>query len=849
MVKVNCLETTKKNYPDLDKRDIEEMFKKINMRARVAQNAGENVAEVIQKFTKELVQKNEYNNKQKLLREINSAQAKMNMQQMVNNFIAAGATSKNAVMRGLESMIHGSIWKAAGSRDSAATKKMAAQARFMGEFEKDMGNLMPLFLSNEGQIDLANALFERKKGNSVAGDYGKMADVVLKYYTKVNQTLDQLGIPVVERLDRITPNVHMQDKMLGLTWKERGEADRIYSKESGFKGDAHYEYAFQKWNKEILPLLDQDAVFTENGFDKNDPKQVEAFQRKSFDELVNVGKASQEGINFVDKFQKPRIYVWKDGESLVKYNNLYGNESIQDSIKKELINSFRYLEVIKDFGTTPEKTMKEFLKEIDKDPVMIQRTGKAKEKERLITKMRDVTSDPSEFRGMVADITNALTIFEATTKLSNVVSSSVGDIANTARVAREAGMKQWVSMFNVLKNVAVGLSKEDQAILYQTALTAQAAKLGQMSRYLNNPYQPRNWMQKIAHYTMRWNLLEPWDTANRAEASSVVARGLARHREFSWEALPEQVRNIYSLYGLDAVDWDMVRQSLVKIGKNKTEMIAPDSIRNLKEEVLAEGLGRKGIKATPTKIAEYQDTLERKLLGYFRDAQNHAIVSPDNVERRMLAFGVDPQLGWGIPYAALKLSMQFKSFDIANIRRQWGETLLGSGAQNYREAMWGKSNWKGMGGLFVKMMAAAYVSDSLINLSKGLSPNDPRKLDTWEKMIARTTGIFGRLGQFDIANIAGSLGKNLEGPALSDIDKTGRLIYDLYQDYRKGLGYNKSKKAGLSLLRSSLPFSNPLTKWAFDHFWLNALEEQVNPGMRQKRLDKIEQDTGATPIF
>jgi hypothetical protein len=852
MVKVNCLETTKKNYPDLRKDDIEEMFKKINMRARVAQNAGENVAEVVQKFTKELVKENEYKNKQKLLRDIYSAQSKVNMHKMVQNFLDVGTKNDVAVRRALESMIHGSTWKAAGNRDSAATKKMAAQIRFMGEFEKDMGNLMPLFLSNEGQIDLANALFERKKGSIVEGDYGKMADVILKYYMKVNQTLEQLGIPVVERLDRITPNVHLVDKLTGLTGKEKKEAKRLYGEDPRFKGDPDYEYAFQKWNSAILPLIDHDAVFTEHGFDKNDPAQVEAFQRKSFDELTNVGKASQDPINFVEKFQKPRVYIWKDGKSLVDYNNLYGSESIQDSIKKELVNSFRYIEVIKDFGTTPEKTMLEFLKEVDKDPAINQRFNKAEEKQILITKMRDLTSDPAQFRGLTADITNALLVFEVATKLGNVVPSSFGDLANTARVAREAGMGQLESMFNVLKNFTVGLSKEDQEILYQTVLTGQAAKLGQMSRYLNNAYQPRAWMSKLGHYTMRWNMLEWWDNANKAEASSVIARGLARHREFSWEQLPDQVRSTYQSYNIDAIDWDVIRSSAVKIGKKKQEFIAPDSVRSFKDDMVMSALQRKGIKPTPAKIAEYKDLLERKLLTYFRDGQAHSIVSPDAVESRALSLGIDPSLLKGVPYGVLKIATQFKSFDIANIRRQWLSTFRAGGATTNLEAfnpLSGKHNWQGMGALFVKMMFFAYISDTMINLSNGLGPNDPSKLGTWEKMITRALGIFGRLGQFDVANIMGSAGKYLDNPVLSDLDKTGKLIYNLYQEHRKGMGYKKSKKAGLNLLRGSIPFPNPLTKWAFNHFWLSELEEQANPGMRQKRLNKIQKDTGATQLF
>ena len=63
MVKINCVETAKKNFINLNKEDIEEMFKKINNAAKVAQFKGDNVAAAVQKSTNDLIARNEVNNK------------------------------------------------------------------------------------------------------------------------------------------------------------------------------------------------------------------------------------------------------------------------------------------------------------------------------------------------------------------------------------------------------------------------------------------------------------------------------------------------------------------------------------------------------------------------------------------------------------------------------------------------------------------------------------------------------------------------------------------------------------------------------------------------------------------
>ncbi len=858
MPKINCVESANKAYGDkLGKDDIEEFFKKVNKRARVAQNAGENVAQVIHDYSNELMKQYEYNNKQKLLRGIKNSQNILDTIDVVNEFVKRGHAPDKAVVRAITARLAGSTWKAARNRDNTWTKRLGAESTFYRELVRDLGDLMPMFNSKEGQADLAQAMYDRKAGKPVEGEYGRMADTIIKHQDNLYDNLEKQGVAIVKREDRIAPNIHDAERILELSKEERKEAMERFGGGTGQTGkvahwgDPMYEYAFQRWNEAILQEIDHDKVFTDNGFDKNDPKDVEAFQRKAFDELVNRGKASQENVNFANKFQQGRVYSWKDGASLVRYNDRFGNGSIQDAMLNELAGGFAKLEVIKDWGTTPEALIRDVLKEVDKDPALNQRLNKDKEKAELINLVRDVSQRPEDFTGSVADFTNAVLAWETVSKLGNVIFSSIPDLVQTAKIARQSGFGLIHTVSNVLKKTLAGVSKQDAAILYKVIDNSESAKLGQLSRYFINPYAPNSIKSNILHFAMKFNGLHFWDSANRAEAASMVAQSLAYRRKFGWDELRPDQQELLQSYNINAGDWDVIRQSNVKIGSRGKEFITPDSVQKISDDVVRSALEKKGVEnITDIKIQDYKDSVERKLSTYFRDRQDHVIIAPDVIEQRGLRLGVSPTALKGIPFAVVRGMVQFKSFGVAQFRRQVLTTLREGGATTNMEMLNGKSNWLGVGAMGASLMIAEYVNMTLRNLATGQSPPDPRHLATWGRMSEGALGILGRLLQLDYSQPVSSLAKQFEGAAFSDVEKIAKLGYNLARDVKEGRGYKRTKKSAYDLVKNNIPIFNTFfTKWGLKHFVLNAWEDAAQPGKRQKDLRQIEKDTGATQLF
>lgn len=859
MPKINCVETANKAYGDkLSKDDIEEFFKKLNKRARVAQNAGENVANVIQQYSKDLMQQYEYNNKQTLLRGIKNSQNILDTLQVIKAFVDKGHKPEKAVVRAITARLAGSTWKAARNRDNTWTKRLGAESQFYRQLVKDLGNLITLFNSKEGQAKLAQAMYDRKAGKAVDGDYGAMADVIIKHQENLYDGLEKQGVAIVKREDRIAPNIHDKARITELSKDERQEALNRHGSQvegkSNHWGDPFYEYAFQRWNEFILQKIDHDKVFTENGFDKNNPAEVEAFQRKAFDELVNRGKASQENVNFANKFQQGRIYSWLDGQSLVDYNDKFGNGSIQDAMLNELAGGFAKLEVIKDWGTTPEALIRDVLTEVDKDPVLNQRLNKDKEKAKLINLVRDVSQRPEDFTGGIADFTNAVLAWQTITKLGNVVFSSVPDLVQTAKIARQSGFGLISTVANVLKKSLAGISKEDAEILYQVIDSAESAKLGQMSRYFVNPYAPNTIKSNILHFAMKFNGLHFWDSANRAEAASMISQSLAYRRKLSWGELQADQQELLQSYNINESDWDVIRRSNVRIGSRGKEFITPDSVQKLPDDVIRATLDKLGVKdITKTKMQDFRDSIERKLLTYFRDTQDHVIIAPDVIEQRGLRLGVSPTALGGVPFAVVRGMVQFKSFGVAQFRRQVLTTLREGGATSNLDMLnplSGKHNWVGVAGMGAGLMIAEYVQMSLRNATQGLSPPDPRKLSTWGKMSNGALGILGRLLQIDYTHPYQSVAKQFEGAAFSDTEKLAQLGYNLYRDTKGGRDYKRTKKSAYDLVKSNIPALNTFyTNWGFKHLFLNAWEDAAQPGKRHKDLQQVEKDTGAKQLF
>lgn len=843
----DCLKLAKEAYTSqLGDEEIDQTYQELAKHYKTLQSDRSNLIADMSRFSDELTKDREYKLKKAKLRQILQMESILDNLQYEAAFRKAGHSVENSVTRSMQAKMAGSSWKTSRSNDNTYSRKLQAMDGFYREFSTDIqGQLSPLFLSKTGELPLVEALYNVAAGKDAIGPHGDLARIVRKYYDRYFDKLRSVGIDVTEREDRIAPNIHNAEKILKLSRQEKKLAKQLY----GDAANPQYEFAFQRWNRLILDNIDEDKVFTARNVDKKNVKEVERFQRGAFDNIANRGKSTQEYVNFADKFEKERVYHWKDAQSLINYNDVFGNGAVQDSIVRELANGFGAIEVIKDWGTVPNDTLRKTLNAFDEHPEVLQRTNKAREKEKLSRLLKSMTSSEIDYPGTIDTITSALTTFETITKMGSAVLSSIPDIYNTSKIARQSGKGRFESIPGTLKTIVAGLSKEDQKVLSKWVNNSISVKLGQVSRFFVNPYSPTSTQSKLIHWMYKLNLLENWDQGNKGYAVSVISQHLAENRAIKFEELPTSDKEILDSYNISSEDWDMIRQSHVQIGSGRKEFITPDSIHQLDEQVLRDSLERQGIKnASPVRVQLYRDSIDRKLTTYFRDRQDHAITTPDIIDRDLLSFGIPPERQK--TRAALRLMMQFKSFGVSMVRKTILPILRAKGATTNLESLFsGKSNWTGLAAMTVEVMALSYMATSLKNLSLGMSPPSLDHPDTWWQMFKSSMGIFAMAVEIDPRDLQSSIAHSALGPASADIEKASRLGYSAWNDWRQGHGFKSTEKSSYQFLKSNIPYNTFMTKWLWNHFLLNELEDEAYPGKRQRNLRQVKKDTGSEQLF
>jgi hypothetical protein len=606
-----------------------------------------------------------------------------------------------------------------------------------------------------------------------------LAGVILKHQDEALERLKEVGVFVSPLEDRIAPNIWDTRRLSKLTMAERKEANRLYPD----AGDPHYEYAYQRWQQDMVPALIEDRTFTANNVDVNDPKAVDAFMRDVFDTLSNKGKASLTNVNYANKFSKQRVLHIKP-ESLIAINEKYGSGSIQDSIIRELANSASMVEVMRDWTVNPINALDATLEVMDKNPIVNQRFEKGKEYNKLKQILQSMTNREYADANAISTIFSGLRAYESVTKLGNATLRSLPDLHNTAMVARQLGYNKLTAYGNVIKNFMLGLSDSDKKAYADFLHTGIGSKLGAVNRYMVNPHSPSSWIGWAQHWMYKLNLLHRWDEANRGYVASVLGRYFAKNRHIDWAAMTEHDKEILGQYNIGEHDWSVIRAANVQGPKGFGQFITPDSIQNVSRETIAEILERQGVsKPSDLRVQRYKDDVERKLNTFYRDRQDHAIATPDAIDRNMLTFGVKPDNT--IFYPLIQNMMQFKHFGFAMWRKTVLPVLRDKGATSWGEALnplSGKFNWSGMGAMATELMALSYISQSAINFAIGLTPPSLRKIETWRKMVMDAMGAMDTLFNVDYHDLPKSAGNFVLGAAGSEAGRIIRLGTSAYNE-------------------------------------------------------------------
>jgi hypothetical protein len=346
-------------------------------------------------------------------------------------------------------------------------------------------------------------------------------------------------------------------------------------------------------------------------------------------------------------------------------------------------------------------------------------------------------------------------------------------------------------------------------------------------------------MARAQQLFFKFNGLSWWTDTLRATATRAMSHRLALNKGRAWGALDPDLARTLSLYGLDAGKWDLIRQGATKFADGRKYLV-PNAAQDAGDDALGAYLKAKGIKPTTAKLRGLRDEIEGQVRAYLTDRASFAVLEPDARTRATMLRGTRPG---SVEGELIRFIMQFKSFSVATIQKQWGREIYGRGADTLGQALRnGNGELLGLAQLMAWTTLAGYGAMSTKDILKGKEPRNPLDAKTWAAAFVQGggAGIYGDFLLGETNRFGGGLLQTAAGPTLGTIDD----LHDLKNRLQNG---DDSAAAALRVAIGNTPFANLFyTRMALDYLFLWRLQESINPGYLRRMERRVEKENGQT---
>lgn len=254
-------------------------------------------------------------------------------------------------------------------------------------------------------------------------------------------------------------------------------------------------------------------------------------------------------------------------------------------------------------------------------------------------------------------------------------------------------------------------------------------------------------------------------------------RQLGENASKSFDQLDVGLQQNLSKHGIDASDWNHIRNSA-----GNTGYVTPEQIEKLNVP------------------SETKTALRRKIRSVFLDAANNAVLSNGMYENALYSMGTKPGTVLG---ECVRAVMQFKSFGLNFLRR----VLIGQ----YQNAAGLDRRLETAIFYALTTIPLSFASNALLSLSKGVTPTNPFEENTAGKVGYAEDLLFGNLGALmGVINPTGN--KSLTEKLLSSpLTKTADKLFDSVIHPT-----HIPKNAAKILNLDNMPFISILLHSAFD---------------------------------
>ena len=515
-------------------------------------------------------------------------------------------TWANKPHEGLRAILTGSVEGRKGARASVAREQRQLLGQYVEQITTEMerGNLMEAFASGSLDDDIGRALWQiNSKSPNMAGlapDAVKIAKIVHKAQEVARSHANEAGAWIGKLEGYITRQSHD-------TWRMT---------KSGLKA----------WADSIAPKLDWARMEAMHGAIAN----REEWLAETYNNLVSGIHLKSEGAvkntgfkgpgNLGKKMSQERVLHFNSADDWAAYNKEFGTGNLREAIFRGLKSSADNTGLMRVLGPNPEAMYNRLVDAMREDVskshnAKLQKSfNKATDPDGwLSNRFKEVTGITSQAVDQVAArwLVNTRA-WISMSKLGGAVVSSVNDIGTYAAATNFQGRGFLSGIGEAVQAIGSGRPKGEQKEILSSLGVFFDSLIGDMTRTGSLDESFGGHTSRAMQHYFKWNLLNWWTESLRGASALGTSHHLGIQIGKAFDDLPVDLRHTLELSGIEAKDWDVLRENPLRTTEDGKSFMVTDGL--------------------PQESAD-------KLRRYITDQAEQAVLEPDADARAMLRRG------------------------------------------------------------------------------------------------------------------------------------------------------------------------------------------------------------------
>jgi hypothetical protein len=761
----------------------------------------------------------------------------------------------------IRSLLHGTN---KGSRDNIQSQWRGLAANWQAVLSNALrrGGLEHAAITGELDNEVAEALWRAHGGKpnddvKISQPAQKIADAIKPLQDNARDRLNNAGAQIGDAMDYVAHQEHDPRKM-------RRAAGPGQTPDAAF--GAWWQAEQPRWSEKTF-----DGLVPREG--ESDADARTRFARSVFDALVSgvhmtasgakgletdgagfVAPAFEGSRNIAKKLGQPRVIRYKDAQSWLDHQQQFGSAtSLTAGVMRTLDQSARQVALMEKLGTNPTANLNQVLRKVEET-------------------YRSDLDGLKSFQGKIAGIKNVMGRLDGSLNIpENEMAAKIGANIRTFETMGSLGgvgvthfasiwptvtselVHHGVSRLQTLGNMVQALVRGKGTAERQDILADLGAYAGGLSRDMFARWQPEDSVpgriSSIANTFMKYTGIHYIFDNTQAGVREMLAHQLGRSTGKEFGALDPHLSQMLGKYNIVSDEWNLLRGVPDLPVSEGRAYLTPSDARRIdpaQTEALLRSRGMIGEKSDPASVqqavSQFGQTLSDRLLSYYGDAADHAVVTPGVKERALLLGSTRPG---SIGGELLRFVTQFKMWPLAAMSQVIGREIYMS--LSAKEAVWN------LGALAALSSAFGYLRMSVNDAALGHPVRNPLDPKTMLAGLAQGGGI-GILGDFlfgETSRMGGGLVSTAMGPVASDADQLIQIFNRFRADLTDPTIHHKNGKFAdlwpdlAHFGVRHVPFSNLVyLKGALDYLAWYHLYEAASPGWWERTNRRLEKDQG-----